>query len=127
MRKSAARERAKPRLDRRESLAGVPVLNDGVTVDRDDDGNWLLVVRQPRRRGLFSRFLPPVMERRTQLDSLGTSVVRQIDGKRDTGAIIKAFVAEHRLNGREAELSVVAFLKSLVQRNLVSIIVKKPR
>ena len=115
---------AKP-IDRRHSLAGVPMLNPSVTVDRTTDGSWVLVATTRHDgKGLMARFLPPVQVRRVELDELGTFVVGQIDGVRDVLEIVNAFATRFKVNRREAELSVVEFLKSLVQRHLVSIAIK---
>ena len=111
-------------LDRRESLAGVPVLNNGVELLGEAGENLMLSVKVFRGRGFLDRFRPEEMTRKIRLDELGSFVVRQINGKRDVLKIIDAFVGKYKTNRREAELSVVAFLKSLVQRNVISIAIK---
>ena len=112
---------SQPHLDRRQSLSGVPVLNEGVRVDDANPDRLVLTVRRVRGTGILARFQPPVMERRVKLDELGSFVFRQIDGARSTRQIVERFARHHRVNRREAELSCVAFLKSLAGRNVVYI------
>ncbi len=112
-----------PPIDRRQSLAGIPVLNPGVEVTpRDDDRVTVTVVRQ-RGSGFLARFQPPIIRRSFKLDELGTYVVRLIDGERTVLQIIERFVRDHRVNRREAELSVVQFIRMLTQRNVISIVI----
>ena len=113
-------------VSRQASLAAVPVVNDGVTsAPLGADGNLLLTVRVRRGRGYLARFQPPVLEKRIKLDELGTFVYNQIDGKKSTLDIIEAFLTRYRTSRREAELSTVAFLKSLTERLAISIVVEK--
>ncbi|MDD5678861.1 MAG: PqqD family protein [Kiritimatiellae bacterium] len=116
--------RKTPPLDRRRSLDGVPVLNEGVSSSRGDADRVIITIRRPRRAGLMGRFQPAVIERTVKLDELGSFVFRQIDNSKNARAIIDAFVGRYQLNRREATLSTVAFLKSLVKRGVISIAVK---
>jgi hypothetical protein len=113
-----------PVIDRRQSLDGIPVVNRGVTVEDVPPDRLNLVVRTPRGSGLLARFQPPVLERNIKLDALGTFVFRQIDGERDVRGIIGIFAERYRANRREAELSTVAFLRSLAERRVISIVIK---
>ena len=113
-----------PPLGRRQSLEGIPVLNDGVTVDGREPDRLVLTIRVRRGTGYLSRFQPPVMERTVKLDELGSFVFRQVDGRRNARDIVGQFVKRYRTNRREAELSTVAFLKSLVARGALSIVIK---
>ena len=113
-----------PALDRRRSLAGVPVLNEGVAVSDAAPGRVNVTVRVARGRGWLARFQPAVMERTVKLDELGTFVFRQIDGQQPVEAIVEQFLAQYRTNRREGELSTVAFLKSLAERGVISIAIR---
>ena len=111
----------KPPLDRRQSLNGIPVLHEDVSIATGEKGNAVITIRLKRGRGLLARFQPPVMERVLRLDELGTFVLQQVDGKTSTRDIVERFVAHYKTNRREAELSAVEFLKSLAQRGVLSI------
>jgi len=77
----------------------------------------------PRRSGLFARFLPPIVEKRVQLDELGSFVFDQIDGTRSVREILDAFVARYRNNRREAEYMVTTFLRQLTERRLITLVI----
>jgi len=113
-----------PPLDRRRSLASVPVLNEGVSSREGDAARVVVTIRQRRRAGLMGRFQPAILERTIKLDELGSFVFRQIDNSKSARAIIDAFIGRYQINRREATLSTVAFLKSLVKRGVISIAVK---
>ena len=113
-----------PRLDRRGSLAGIPALNGNVSIDRSDEDQWVITTTMSRRDGWLRRFMPPTLKHRHELDELGTFVLSQVDGRRTVLEIVNVFVRRHKTNRREAELSVVAFFKSLIKRQVVSIVIK---
>ena len=109
-------------VDRRRSLASIPILNPGVRLEPEADGRMLVVVPVARsRKGWLARFQPRVIERKVRLDSLGAFVLNQVDGRRTVRLIVDAFVETYRTTHREAELSTADFLKSLAQRNIISI------
>lgn len=111
-------------IDRRESLEGIPVIHDGVTVSEAVPGRVILDVKFPRGNGFLARFQPPILERRIKLDELGSYVFRLIDNQKSTREIIEMFMARYRTNRREATLSVVEFLKSLATRGVISIMIR---
>ena len=111
--------------DRRQSLGGVPVLNDNVAIELREGDRVTLKVTKQRSKGFLGRFQPPVMVHTVNLDALGTFVFRQIDGRRNARQIIDAFARRFKVNRREAELSVVEFIRQLVRRNAISIAMKQ--
>jgi len=114
--------RRRETMDRRRSLAAVPVLNRDVRVEPIDGNLVALKISVARGTGLLARFRPSVSERRYELDEFGTFVLRQIDSVRSVLDIIRAFEQRFRLSHREAELGVVAFLKMLMKRRLLGVI-----
>ncbi len=77
----------------------------------------------PLRENLLKRFFNSrASEKHFEIDALGIDIWDRIDDRRSIQMIIEAFARQHRLNLREAEVSVLAFLKILTQRNLIAII-----
>ncbi len=64
-------------------------------------------------------------KRSFEFDDLGLWCWDRIDGRRTVESLIEEFAATHRLNIREAEVSVLAFLKMLTQRNLAGLVAKR--
>ena len=114
----------RPQIDRRQSLAGIPIVNENVTIDDRDADNVVVRITLERGNGFIDRFKPPKMTSRVELDELGSFALGQIDGRKTVSEIIDAFVERYRANRREMELSVVAFMKSLMERRVISIIIK---
>ena len=114
------------------SLDCIPVRNPDLDEQENDYGELRLsysVRVKPWFRGIFKKVAgrqSDIIERKLQLDVLGTSVWRLIDGHRSVNNIIQAFQAEHKLNRREAEISISAFLKELGKRGLLAMREKKP-
>jgi hypothetical protein len=114
----------KPEIDRRQSLEGIPVVNENVSFTDDGTGRLIINARTMRGKGFLARFQPPVLERNIKLDEIGSFVFKLIDNRRNTLEIIDVFLAKYRVNRREATLSVVDFLKSLAKRGIVSIAIR---
>lgn len=111
-------------IDRRQSLDGVPVLNEQVSSKNDSNGRLVINIKIKRGNGFLARYQPAVMERNVRLDEIGSFVFQLIDNQRSALEIIELFLAKYRVNRREATLSVVEFLKSLVKRRIISIVIR---
>ncbi len=111
-------------IDRARSLDSVPVINQGVEIERDKVGNMIIRVKVQRGTNFLSRFQPPVMIKTVKLDEIGSFVLDQVDGKATVLKILENFIARFRTNRRETELSTVDFFKSLMQKGIISMAVK---
>lgn len=118
--------RQQPELElRQESLQCVPVKNP--ELQEQETNGELRLTYAVRVKPWFSRVFKTVagrendtIDRKLQLDTLGTSVWRMIDGVRNVDDIIRLFQDDHKLNRREAEISVSSFLKELGKRGLIA-------
>ena len=77
---------------------------------------WIAAVAK-RLGGLQNR----KQTKKLQLDVMGTSVWDLVDGKRSVRMIIQIFAKAHRLENREAEVSVTSFIRQLGQRGLLGL------
>ena len=57
--------------------------------------------------------------RKLELDALGTAVWDLIDGRQSVRALVARFAKQHRLQHRDAEVSVTNFLRELGRRGLI--------
>ena len=121
-----ARKTGKPQLTREESLAARPALNPLVKIEKADDGAVILHV--PRRDNALVRTvcrvfrLPPY--RRVALDELGSFVIQLCDGRRPVSEVVEKFAEQFRLSRRDAEVSVVTFLRLLARRAIVGLVIE---
>jgi hypothetical protein len=63
-----------------------------------------------------------VYTKKLQLDALGTAVWDLVDGNRSVRRIVQIFAETHRLEKKEAEVSVTTFIKQLGQRGLLGLL-----
>jgi len=114
-------------ITRAEALEYTPVKNMDVTEIRLDSGEVVLTYPLEMRPWLadmarwLGRSTDRIQTKKIQLDTLGTSVWEQMDGKRSIREIIQEFVRKHQLHPKEAEVAVTQFLRNLGKRGLIGI------
>jgi hypothetical protein len=59
--------------------------------------------------------------KKLQLDAMGTAVWDLVDGHRSVRRIVQIFAETHRLDNKEAEVSVTSFIRELGQRGLLGL------
>ncbi|CAB1082411.1 hypothetical protein D1AOALGA4SA_10031 [Olavius algarvensis Delta 1 endosymbiont] len=59
--------------------------------------------------------------KKLQLDAMGTAVWDLVDGHRSVNRIVQIFAQAHRLDNKEAEVSVTSFIRELGQRGLLGL------
>jgi len=62
-----------------------------------------------------------VQIKKLQLDAMGTAVWDMVDGHRSVRRIVQIFAETHRLDNKEAEVSVTSFIRELGQRGLLGL------
>jgi hypothetical protein len=112
----------RPKVTRQEMLDAVPIRNPEARIELLDDGRR--IVRIPVRPRRIVRWLVrddpkrPTL-RSFELDELGGEVWELCDGRRNVRRLIERFAKSHKLNLREAEVSMLAYLKTLTSRALL--------
>lgn len=114
--KQPAWRRGAPR--RTDLLLAVPVKNPVVREKA--------LPRRTRRLGESTLRLTGALarsrgEKSFELDELGEFVWQSVDGTRTVEGLIRHFASEKRVNLREAEVAVLAFLKMLAKKNLLAL------
>jgi hypothetical protein len=113
-------------ISRAEALNRIPVKNRQISEDRLETGEVVInypVSMRPLFAGLVKRFGGPQVQtqmKKLQLDELGTSVWDLVDGKRSVRQMVNTFAGTHRLEPREAEVSVTQFMRELGRRGLIA-------
>ena len=92
---------------------------------RRSDEVVVALLQIPRLRGkwadLVAKWLQVPDFKRVELDEIGSDVWVMCDGSTDVAAIAKAIGTSYRLNKRQAEVSVTAYLKTLAERRLIAL------
>ena len=118
--------RKKQALTREQSLTAKPVRNARLTINRDGEGNMVFTI--PRRKTWWANAVARVLrlpdQKKVALDEIGTAVWNLCDGKHTVQAIIDEFVQKHKVNRREAEVSMFAYFRELTHRGLVGFLIE---
>ncbi len=115
-----------PGPDRQYALACIPMRNPECTAEHNEEGLLLryTVQAKPWLRKIFKSATgrdPEIIHKKLQLDAMGSSVWKVIDGRKSVLAISRDFQKQHQLGPREAEISVSEFIQQLGKRGLVAL------
>ncbi len=119
----------KPKAERKDALAVVPVRHPIVTWERTGSE---VVLSIPLREDKIARAVKKIISyikmakklpdsRKLGLDEVGSFVWELCDGERNVDGIVQGLVKEYKLTRREAEASVTTFLQTLAKRNLIGL------
>ena len=114
-------------ITREQALACIPVQNNVISWTTLDSGAVQIkyaMVLKPLLRSIFRRFSADSAKtptRKIELDELGSTVWKKIDGKRSTAEIIREFAAEQNISVQEAEQSITLFFRELGKRGLIGL------
>lgn len=105
-------------------LEAIPVANQAVKVRQNGKAVTLVVpLRQTWWMGPpLSWVFPFRADRRIALDAVGQEVWRSCNGHRTTEQIIERFASKYNVRFHDARLAVTQFLRSLLERNLVALV-----
>ena len=116
-----------PTLSRSDALDCRPVKNAQVEEVVLDTGALLLsypIRIRPWASALLRRFgmhAERTATKKLELDALGTSVWRLLDGRRTVRQVVHTFSRTHQLHPKEAEVAVSQFIRELGRRGLVGL------
>ncbi len=114
-------------LSREDTLRARPIRNEAVRENRQDNGEIILVV--PRKKVWWVRILSRIFyipgERKISLDEIGSWVWQKCDGHVSVGKIMENLAKEFKLNPKEAEVSLLSYLKKLGQKRLIGFLMGK--
>ena len=115
-------------LTRKESLNSVVVKNEKVDDEVSGSGDITLTVYRDKR-SVLARILMTLCglpeKKKIILDERGSFIWKMCDGKTTLEEMIHRFAGKYTMNRKESEVLIVYFIKSLAQRGLAGIIVKR--
>ena len=115
--------RRRPKMDKKEALAILPVRNALVQWERKGREVILTI---PMRRDGMARIVKFVLRkmpdtRQIALDDVASRVWELCDGQRNINDVVSAISKEYKLERREAEASVTMFLQTLAKKSLIGL------
>ena len=108
-------------LNRADILQSLPLRNQLIEWEVDDNGEVSLVI--PQKETVWLRLvaklfmLPP--KRVVVLDDVGAFVWQLCDGQSSIGHIVKQLCGKYRMTRKEAETSLFTFMRQLGKRGMV--------
>ena len=114
-----------PKLNRSAMLNSRPARNEALAWDKTDDGEVrITVVRQDSWKiRLLSKVFYIPKERKITLDEVGAQVWQMCNGHHTVAQMIEQLSHTYQLNRKEAEVSLLAYLKTLAQKRFVGFLV----
>lgn len=102
-----------------------PARNDAVEWERTERGEVRITVKRQDnwKIRLLSKVFYIPRQRNITLDEVGTEVWQMCDGHTTVGQMIETLSQRHQLNRREAEVSLLDYLKTLAQKRFVGFMV----
>ena len=122
-------EGRKSRPSRLQVLTARPVRHPKISWTREparEEGlPELVLVRVPRRKdrwgNLVARWFKLPDDKKIELDQIGSEVWELCDGSHSVESISQRISQSYKLNRRQAETSVTAYLKMLADRRLIGL------
>lgn len=118
-------------LPRGEMLALRPLRNQAIAwemkTDAETPGANLTVPRREDKFGqIVSRIFQVPSTKTIELDEFGAAVWEKCDGRHSVEQLVVFTSNAYKLNRRQAEVSVVSFMRILAQRRLIGLETAKP-
>ena len=122
-------KKSTPELDRESSLNARPVLNQLIKTERGQNEHIVLIV--PRKKTSLvkavSGFFKLPLTKQIALDEVGSYVVELCDGTNTVKGMITKLSQKYRLSRREAEVSMLSFLRQLGRRGIIGFVIEEDR
>ena len=115
-----------PKLSRAAMLASRPTRNDSLRWEQNDAGEVQVFIERQETwkvRLLSKAFYIP-RERKITLDEVGTEVWQMCNGHNSVGQMIELLSDKYQLNRKEAEVSLLQYLKTLGQKRFVGFVLE---
>jgi hypothetical protein len=119
----------KPQVSRAQVMSARPLRNPSVEWTRekrdaeDPEAKPVVQLKIPRRSDKFGNVVAKIFRlpefRKLELDEIGSDVWEMCDGTNSVEELTKGLVMQYRLNRRQAETSVTAYLRMLAERRLI--------
>ncbi len=115
-------------ITRDDTLESQPVRNESLSWEKGEKGEVHIHVplKIPRWTWGLRRFVAFPKTRTIVLDHVGSSVWEMCGGEHDVEEMIARLCKQYKLNRKEAEVSLLAYLKQLAGKGLIGLAMKDP-
>ena len=107
-------------------LASRPPRNESLRWEQNDAGEVQVVIERQEtwKVKLLSRVFYIPRERKITLDEVGSEVWQMCNGRTSVGEMIEDLADKYQLNRKEAEVSLLQYLKTLGQKRFVGFVLE---
>jgi hypothetical protein len=104
-----------------------PARNEALSWEKNETGEaQIMVTRQDNWKiRLLSKIFYIPKQRRITLDEVGTEVWMMCNGRTTVAQMIESLSHRYRLNRKEAEVSLLAYLKTLAQKRFIGFLISQ--
>ncbi|MSR84198.1 MAG: PqqD family protein [Candidatus Latescibacteria bacterium] len=115
-----------PKLSRQAMLNSRPARNELLSWEQTEAGEVQITIQRQDtwKVRLLSKVFYIPKERKITLDALGTEVWQLCTGRATVGQIIEALAEKYQLNRKEAEVSLLSYLKTLGQKRFIGFVLE---
>lgn len=108
----------------RSMLNAVPVKNIAAEVQSDSESYLTIIVKSQKKQfpAPLSWIVPQRKDKVLKLDAIGVSVWTACDGESTVESVIERFSKRYKLTFHEARVAVTNYLKRLIQRGALAIV-----
>ena len=116
-----------PKISREAMFNSKPTRNSQLEwkTNKDDEVTITLKRADTTKVKILSKIFWVPEKRTLVLDEIGSQVWEMCDGRTTVGAMIKRLCETHKLNAKEAEISLLSYLRTLGRKNLLGFLVEK--
>lgn len=102
-----------------------PARNEELTWERNDSGEVQITVKRQEnwKVRLISKIFYIPKNRKITLDEVGTEVWQLCDGRNTVARMIEELSDKYQLNRKEAEVSLLAYLKTMAQKRFIGFVI----
>lgn len=103
-----------------------PARNEQLSWERTEAGEVQITIQRQDtwKVRLLSKVFYIPKERKITLDAIGTEVWQLCTGRATVGQIIEALADRYQLNRKEAEVSLLSYLKTLGQKRFIGFVLE---
>ncbi len=107
-------------------LASRPTRNESLRWENNDNGEVQVSIKRQEtwRVRLLSKFFYIPRQRKITLDEVGSEVWRMCNGRNSVGRMIEELSDKYQLNRKEAEVSLLQYLKTLGQKRFIGFVLE---
>ena len=116
-----------PKISREAMFNSKPTRNDRLEwkTNKDDEVTITLKRADTTKVKILSKIFWVPEKRTLVLDEIGSQVGKMCNGRTSVASMIKQLCETHKLNAKEAEISLLTYLRTLGRKNLLGFLVEK--